>query len=121
MRPSSSSGRRSCSVRGRVLKFDSSQVRGIGTRRGSGRAIDGAFLSLTGVLMTALQVHQSNKALPPPAKDRRSPPPPQDHPLSFSPPPQLPPKSNPHYDPSSLSNHLRPLPAPINIAAPDNL
>lgn len=69
-----------------------------------------------------LQVHHSNKALPPPLKDSLPPTPPQDHPLSFSPPPHLPPKSNPHYDydPSSLSKGLRPPPAPIHIPAPDD-
>ena len=72
--------------------------------------------------MTALQVHQSDKALPPPVKDSLPPIPPQDHhhPHSFSSPPHLPPKSNPHYEPSPLSSGLlRPPPAPIDIPAPD--
>jgi hypothetical protein len=69
--------------------------------------------------MTALRVHQSDKALPPPVKDNLPPIPPQDHPHPFSSPPHLPPKSNPHYEPSPLSNGLRPLPAPINIPPPD--
>jgi hypothetical protein len=67
--------------------------------------------------MNALQVHQSNKALPPPLKDSLPPTPPQDHPLSFSPPPHLPPKS---YEPSSFSNGLRPPPAPIHVPSPDD-
>jgi hypothetical protein len=70
--------------------------------------------------MTALQVLQSDKALPPPVKESLPPIPPQDHPHPFSSPPLLPPKSNPHYDPSPLSNGLRPPPAPINIPAPDD-
>jgi len=107
-------------VLARVLKFDSNQVRGIGTRGGSGRAIIGAFPSLTGDLMTtAFQVRQSDKALPPPVKDSLPPVPPQDPPHPFSSPPHLPPKPNPHYDPSPLSNGLRPPPAPIDIPSPD--
>ena len=70
--------------------------------------------------MNALQVHQSNKALPLPLKDTLPPAPPQDHPHSLSPPPHLPPKSNPHYDSSSLSNGSRPPPTPIHIPAPDD-
>ncbi len=61
--------------------------------------------------MTALQVHQSDKALPS-VKDSLPPIPPQ-HDA-----PQLPPKSNPHYDPAQLSNGLR-LPPPIDIVTPD--
>src|SRR6266849_547872 len=64
--------------------------------------------------MNARQVHQFDKALRPPVKDTL-PTPPQDRPLSFSPPPHLPPK----YEPSSLSNGLRLPPAPINIPPPD--
>lgn len=70
--------------------------------------------------MNAPQVHQSDKALPSPVKDSLPPIPPQDHPHPFSSPPHLPPKSNPHYEPSSLSNGLRPPPAPIDIPSPDD-
>jgi hypothetical protein len=68
--------------------------------------------------MNALQVHQSNKALPPPLKDSLPPTPPQDRSLSLSPPPHIPPKSQ--YDSSSLSNSLRPPPAPIHVPSPDD-
>ena len=72
--------------------------------------------------MTALQVLQSSKALPPPAKDNLPPTPPQSNSPSFpSPPPQLPPKSSPHHAPSPLSNGLRPPPTPIDIAATNEL
>jgi hypothetical protein len=72
--------------------------------------------------MTALQVLQSDKALPPPAKDILPPTPPQDQPHSFSSaPPQLPSKFNPHYESSPHPNGLRPLPAPIDIAPPGEL
>lgn len=108
-------------MRARVLKVDSSQGRGIGTRGGSGRDMKRALLvSLTSLLMTALQVLQSNKALPPPVKDNLPPtPPPQDHPHSFSTSaPLLPPKFN---HPSPHSNGLRLPPPPIDIAASDDL
>ena len=67
--------------------------------------------------MTALGVHQFDKALPPPVKESLPPTPPQD---SFSSSPLLPPKSNPRYGPSPLSDRLRPPPAPINVPPPDD-
>lgn len=78
----------------------------------------GAF-SLSHILM---QVLQSNKALPPPVKDNLPPTPPQDQPHSFSSaPPHPPSKFNPHHESSPHPNGLRPLPAPIDIAPPDEL
>ena len=70
--------------------------------------------------MTALGVHQFDKALPPPVKESLPPTPLQDHPHSFSSPPLIPPKSNPRYEPSPLSDRLRPPPAPIDVPAPDD-
>ena len=94
---------------------------GLGHAVGRDEPSNGAS-SLSHILMTALQVLQSSKALPPPAKDNLPPTPPQDHSHSFpSPPPQLPPKAGLHHGSSPLSNGLRPPPAPIDIAATDEL
>ncbi|KAH9984162.1 hypothetical protein BJV77DRAFT_1153393 [Russula vinacea] len=69
-----------------------------------------------------MQVLQSNKALPPPVKDNLPPTPPQDQPHSFSSaPPHPPSKFNTHHESSPHPNGLRPLPAPIDIAPPDEL